>query len=172
MEAKIENKIIDYICYSHRIPKSYSKYCSTCKVDICDWCEGHDGHYIIDYSSMDQNQEVFKIKEEQLNESDSKIKTFFQEQLKFYQNEKEEILKKLKTIDNIIADINKTMNKLDAKIYYNKCIVSAYKDKKINYHILDTLLNLKFDFDAEFYKKKWDTNYLGISEKKEKLINN
>ena len=63
MEDKIENKIIDYICYSHRIPKSYSKYCSTCKVDICDWCKGHDGHYIIDYSSMDQNPEDFKRKE-------------------------------------------------------------------------------------------------------------
>ena len=161
MEAKIENKIIDYICYSHRIPKSYSKYCSTCKVDICDWCKGHDGHYIIDYSSMDQNPEDFKRKEKKLNEIDSEIKTFFQEQLKFYQNEKEEILKKLKTIDNIIADINKTMNKLDAKIYYNKCIVSAYKDKKINYHILDTLLNLNFDFDTKFYKKKWDN--FGIS---------
>ena len=102
-----ESKINDVICDLHDIPRSYNKYCKTCNKNLCNWCNGHNDHYLIDFTSLDPGPEVYKSNEEKLNKMSSINEDFFKKALSPFEKRREEIKKMLDNIDIVISDIKK-----------------------------------------------------------------
>ena len=75
---EINTKLLNDIkCNLHQCKKQYNKYCVTCNKNLCQWCEGHNNHQIIEFNSLDKGPELFKIYEEKLGKMESINKDFF-----------------------------------------------------------------------------------------------
>ena len=161
-------KINDNICSIHERPKNYDKYCSTCQKDICNLCEGHYNHKLIDYNSIKPSQEDIQITIEKLNKMNSIDTVFFSNTIRLLQNIKDEYMKKIDQINKAIFDIKRTEEKFKAQLSYNKNIILSFNENKINYYVLKRLINLKFVTDINNYKKKWNPNNFRITENNER----
>jgi len=161
-------KINDNICSIHERPKNYDKYCSTCQKDICNLCEGHYNHKLIDYNSIKPSQEDIQITIEKLNKMNSIDTVFFSNTIRLLKNIKDEYMKKIDQINKAIFDIKRTEEKFKAQLSYNKNIILSFNENKINYYVLKRLINLKFVIDINNYKKKWNPNNFRITENNER----
>jgi len=73
-------------------------------------------------------------------------------------------------INDVISDINKSAIIFEKQLNFNKTIINAYKESKINYYILNNFKNLDFVLDTKNYEKKWNINNFSLKEQnKEKF---
>ena len=54
-----EELINDIECKHNNKKKPYIKFCLSCEKNICNWCKGHENHQIIDFDSIEPDQEKF-----------------------------------------------------------------------------------------------------------------
>ena len=110
-----------YECNTHK--SLYIKYCLTCKINICEFCEiNHKNHNIIEYKNI-------KINENELRDELKNLRI------------------KLDLLKNDITKMIKILNKVkdNMEIYYkiNYNIINNYKNKKINYQILQNINEIR-----------------------------
>ena len=131
-----EKKLNDIQCDLHKIKKSYSKYCKTCEKNLCNWCEGHDNHELVEFSSLDNNfRELYLTYEEKLKRMESVNKNYFENILSAFKKKRDEIIKKLDEINNVISDIIKVKKLYKKHLKFNITIINAYKENKYNYYV-------------------------------------
>ena len=96
--------------------------------------------------------------------------SFFEKTLLDFQKRKDNIKKMLDDINDVISDINISANIFEKQLNFNKTIINAYKESKINYYILDNFKNLDFVLNTKNYEKKWNINNFRLKEQnKEKF---
>ena len=160
-----EKELNDIQCDLHEIKKGYSKYCKTCEKNICNWCEGHDNHELIEFFSLDNKfKELYPKYEENLNKMESVNKNYFKNILLDFRKKKNEIEKILNDINKDISDIIKTEKLFENHLKFNIIIINAYKENKYNYYILKKFENLNF----KYYKVNCDINKFDFVNNKEK----
>ena len=166
----IDNKKLNDIkCDLHEIKKPYTKYCINCNKNICNWCKDHSNHKLIDFSLIEPNPEKYKINEQNLERMSLINTQFFKNASIYFEKKREQILKILEEINEIISDIEKTSSLFEAQLKFNLSIFNAFKDNQINYYVLKNFNNLKFILDVKSYKNKWDINKFKFLERENKL---
>ena len=165
-----KNILNDIECNCHELKRRYIKYCLTCDKNLCNWCEGHDKHELKDFNSLDPGPEAYRLYEEKLSKMEAINKSFFEKTLLDFQKRKDNIKKMLDDINDVISDINISANIFEKQLNFNKTIINAYKESKINYYILDNFKNLDFVLNTKNYEKKWNINNFRLKEQnKEKF---
>ena len=168
MEVKniytIDNKELnDTKCNYHDQPKPYTKYCLFCNKNLCDLCDSHKNHKILNFDVLDPGENKLQEYEEKLNQMGSINKDFFEKYLLSFKKRRNTIKKMLEDTNDIIRDIIKTSKRFENNFNYNKIIINAYKQSK-NYYILEKYRQLNFVVDTKIYEKKWNTNNLELPE--------
>ena len=165
-----KNILNDIECNCHELKRRYIKYCLTCDKNLCNWCEGHDKHELKDFNTLDPGPEAYRLYEEKLSKMEAINKSFFEKTLLDFQKRKDNIKKMLDDINDVISDINISANIFEKQLNFNKTIINAYKESKINYYILDNFKNLDFVLNTKNYEKKWNINNFRLKEQnKEKF---
>ena len=124
----------NYICQKHNEP--FIKYCSKCNVNLCFSCEeDHETHETISLGELKPNIDEAKSKLMQMNE-----------EINFFNNKIEQIIKKLNELINII------------NIYYeiNDNILNGYDKKNRNFQIFQNIKQISID--DEFYQELTQIN--------------
>jgi len=167
----IDKSILNDIeCNCHELKKRYIKYCFTCDKNLCNWCEGHESHKTKDYNSLDPGPESYHLYEEKLSKMEEINKSFFEKTLLDFKKKRNNIQKMQEDINDVISDINKSAIIFEKQLNFNKTIINAYKESKINYYILNNFKNLDFVLDTKNYEKKWNINNFSLKEQnKEKF---
>ena len=119
----IKYKEKDFICENHN--ESYLKYCLKCKTNICLSCIiNHRKHEIISYEDIIPDLDAFEDGMEKLRNEIDKLKC---------------------NILHLIKKLNKVINNLE--LYYNKNeeMINNYKNKNINYELIQSLNQMNND---------------------------
>ena len=119
------------ICKLHH--KIYNKFCFKCKLNLCEFCEGHNNHYIEFF------KDIYPLKED--------IKGF-----------NDDFSKILNNINNQ-KDINYTQkNQFKEYINIKKLLVNSFSSNIYNYNYIINLNNIITTTSSNDYKKNFITN--------------
>ena len=116
------HKIINYeqknfICPIHN--ENYSLYCKSCKQNICIFCGNeHTKHETISFGNIIPNIADLRTKYKNLNENINKLK---------------------QSVAELINILNRTVNIFDIYSTIINDIINNYKNKNINYHVLNNI---------------------------------
>ena len=167
MEYFIDQQLVDDIeCRHKNKNKSYTKYCISCKKNLCPWCKGHENHSTIYLDSIEPDEEKYeswKIKMEEMQSIDDEMKKKYLDVLQI----KEEINSLNDFINEIFEKLKKYNNEFKEHLKYNSLFFNCYIDNKRNYYILNNFNNLNFDLTSEIEF----LNNLNNNSKFEKIIN-
>ena len=132
------------ICKLHN--KKYNKYCLKCKINLCELCNNHNGHYIEhfkyiypqDENITKYNEEVigildkFQEKENEIKESEKQIEEKEKEKIKYLQEElKKKETGKKEDIQDLDSKNENKQKDIDTKKEYTK-IKDIKKEEIIN----------------------------------------
>ena len=141
--------IYDYECSHNNRKKLYNRYCKTCKKNICNWCKGHDNHNVINFDSIEPNEETFDKFEKQLIHMKSIGDELNKKYLKIFQ-----VKEKIDRISNLINEVYEQLknytNEFESHLKFNSTIFNSYKKDKRNYYILSNFSKLDFDSEAKY----------------------
>ena len=147
-----EELINDIECKHNNKKKPYIKYCLSCGKNFCNWCKGHENHNIIDFDSIEPNQEKFEeIEQNLLNmKSISEI----------IKNKYNEIIEAKNYLNELNIILNDTLEKLEElnknfenHLKFNETIFDYYKDDKRNYYIINNFNSLNCNEENDFLNK-------------------
>ena len=140
---KIEIVTRNYKCILH--DNNFNSYCLDCNMNICELCiePTHINHEILKYINL-------KPKDDYIEKIDKEIKEQKKNLDKFIKDSK-------KAFEDIIKEVESYLSKF---IYIEKTLLKKYKDKSLNYQILENIQNKKLFYNNTFLNKIKEFNGL------------
>lgn len=125
-KSVVKHNIKDFYCGKKNHFQPFSKYCNTCKEDICNKCTSHKGHKIVNYESLTPSLDDIK----------KNLNSF------------EEIIKKIrKIVDDIKVQVERAMQVIEKYYSISKNVIEKFVELKNqslkNNKIIESVRNIK-----------------------------
>ena len=130
----------------------YSRYCRTCKKDICNNCfkQNHKNHKIEKFEDLDLDDEEYK----ELEVKENKMKLLKEElskkqdEIKMFSSKVQQLTNIINIINDLLENIKVKFEEINSNLKKNEKIIEYYNKNQYNYEILKKIKSLRFITNA------------------------